>query len=124
MKSSDVLRLERYLTFHLAEILEKLKSESEGDSNGDLTQGAKWASTPKTLRKYLVRSRVEITSALARIQEGTYGNCVVCGNEIDLRRLEAVPWSRLCIVCHEESERRQGSEGTQGTSHFETSSSS
>lgn len=107
VKSSEVLRLERYLTFHLAEILEELKSTDGCDSDPDSLWSAKWGSSAIVLREFLLRSRDEITSALARMREGTYGSCVKCGNEIDLQRLEVVPWSKLCIVCHEESERKQ-----------------
>ena len=39
----------------------------------------------------------EIEGALQRIDDGTYGTCVVCGREIDAERLEAVPYATLCI---------------------------
>jgi len=39
----------------------------------------------------------EVDDALARIEAGTYGNCTACGKEIPPERLEAVPWTRLCI---------------------------
>jgi RNA polymerase-binding protein DksA len=39
----------------------------------------------------------EVEEALARIEGGTYGTCNVCGKEIPLERLEAVPWTTLCI---------------------------
>jgi RNA polymerase-binding transcription factor DksA len=106
VKSSEVLRLERYLTFHLAEILEELKSTNERDSDPDSRWRAKWGSSAIVLKECLLRSHDEITLALARMQEGTYGNCVGCGNEIDQRRLEVVPWSKLCIVCHEAGRRQ------------------
>ena len=38
-----------------------------------------------------------IDDALARIDAGTYGTCRVCGREIGEERLEARPWSDLCI---------------------------
>jgi DnaK suppressor protein len=38
-----------------------------------------------------------IDDALARIEAGTYGTCRVCGREIGEERLEARPWSDLCI---------------------------
>ena len=107
VKSSEVLRLERYLTFHLAEVLEVLKNAEECDSDPDSMWTAKWGSSAIILKEVLLQSHDEIASALARMREGTYGNCVGCGNEIDLRRLEVVPWSKLCIECHEESERKQ-----------------
>lgn len=39
----------------------------------------------------------EIEAALARIEDGTYGNCAVCGRPIGAERLEAVPYATLCI---------------------------
>ncbi|MGH3134296.1 MAG: TraR/DksA family transcriptional regulator [Gaiellaceae bacterium] len=39
----------------------------------------------------------EIERALRRIEEGTYGTCLVCGRPIDVERLEAVPYATLCI---------------------------
>jgi RNA polymerase-binding protein DksA len=39
----------------------------------------------------------EVEEALARIEAGTYGTCAVCGKKIPLERLEAVPWTTLCI---------------------------
>ncbi|MBA2297832.1 MAG: TraR/DksA C4-type zinc finger protein [Actinobacteria bacterium] len=39
----------------------------------------------------------EVDDALARIEEGSYGTCTACGKEIPAERLEAVPWTKLCI---------------------------
>ena|SRR5579872_2632139 len=39
--------------------------------------------------------------ALGRIEEGTFGECMNCGQEINLRRMEAVPWARCCVNCQE-----------------------
>lgn len=111
MRSLDVLRLEGYLRFHLAEILEELVTNDEEDSNADLTWSTKWGSSARALKGCLIRSREEICLALARIREGTYGSCVGCGNEIDLRRLEVVPWAKVCVVCQEDyDQERQGGE--------------
>jgi DnaK suppressor protein len=46
-----------------------------------------------------------VESALQRIREGTFGECVSCGNEINAKRLEAVPWTRYCIECQEKLEK-------------------
>jgi DnaK suppressor protein len=48
-----------------------------------------------------------VETALARIREGAFGECVSCGNEINAKRLEAVPWTRYCIACQEKLERGQ-----------------
>jgi RNA polymerase-binding transcription factor len=46
----------------------------------------------------------EIDVALKRIEEGTYGMCVNCSDEIPLARLEAYPWASLCIDCKRRAE--------------------
>jgi DnaK suppressor protein len=46
-----------------------------------------------------------VDEALNRIREGSYGECVNCGNELNAKRLEAVPWTRYCINCQEKVEQ-------------------
>jgi DnaK suppressor protein len=46
-----------------------------------------------------------VDGALARIHEGSFGECVSCGKEINAKRLEAVPWTRHCIACQEKAEK-------------------
>jgi DnaK suppressor protein len=46
----------------------------------------------------------EVEAALARIDEGRYGTCEMCGREIPEGRLEAIPWATLCI----DDARKQG----------------
>jgi RNA polymerase-binding transcription factor len=41
----------------------------------------------------------QIKDALKRIDEGTYGVCVECGEDIDPRRLKALPNATRCISC-------------------------
>jgi len=47
----------------------------------------------------------EIDDALKRITEGTYGICENRGEQISPERLEAIPWTRLCIDCKRLEER-------------------
>ncbi len=46
----------------------------------------------------------EVVDALNRIEEGGYGECINCGNAVERKRLEAVPWSPLCLDCQEQAE--------------------
>ena len=46
----------------------------------------------------------KIGKALSRLEEGTYGNCYVCGNEISEQRLRALPFAVCCKVCEEARE--------------------
>ena len=45
-----------------------------------------------------------VDAALSRIREGTFGECISCGEEINAKRLDAVPWTRHCIACQEKLE--------------------
>ena len=47
----------------------------------------------------------KIEGALAKIDEGIYGQCQNCGEEIGLKRLEARPVAELCIDCKGEQEK-------------------
>src|SRR5687767_15818121 len=42
-----------------------------------------------------------IEEALFRMEKGTYGVCRDCGEEIAPARLNAIPWTRVCITCKE-----------------------
>src|SRR5271169_199733 len=46
-----------------------------------------------------------VENALSRIREGSFGECISCGKEINAKRLEAVPWTRHCIECQEKLEQ-------------------
>lgn len=47
-----------------------------------------------------------INSAMGRILMGEYGICESCGDDIGWKRLEAVPWTKLCIDCAREEEKK------------------
>ena len=38
-----------------------------------------------------------VENALSRIENGTYGECEVCGEDIEPKRLEAIPYATLCM---------------------------
>ena len=44
---------------------------------------------------------IAIEEALQRVESGSYGVCRDCGDEISRARLEAIPWTRVCISCKE-----------------------
>lgn len=45
-----------------------------------------------------------IEEALTRIDKGTYGLCRDCGEPISAPRLQAIPWTRVCIHCKEKQQ--------------------
>jgi RNA polymerase-binding transcription factor len=46
-----------------------------------------------------------VRSAIARIDDGSYGLCLQCEEEIAPKRLKAIPWAELCIECQETADR-------------------
>lgn len=55
-----------------------------------------------------------IDEALSRIDSGEYGECEECEGEIAPGRLAAMPFSRLCVTCQEESEQAQRTMSSSG----------
>jgi len=58
--------------------------------------------------KFLLK---KIDDALTRIENGTYGVCEICEEEISVKRLEARPVTTMCIRCKEEQEKQEKSYG-------------
>lgn len=48
-----------------------------------------------------------VEEALERMKESNFGLCVNCQDEVQQKRLEAVPWARHCIACQEKQEQGQ-----------------
>ena len=48
----------------------------------------------------------DIADALQRIEEGSFGVCGDCGQQIPKRRLDYIPYARLCVKCKSEEEKR------------------
>jgi DnaK suppressor protein len=46
-----------------------------------------------------------VDEALQRIEDDEYGVCQNCSNQIQPKRLEAIPWARYCLNCQELVER-------------------
>ncbi len=48
-----------------------------------------------------------VRSALRRIDDGSFGICLHCEEEISPKRIAAVPWAPFCIQCQEQADRNQ-----------------
>lgn len=87
-------------------------AEAEGRASDDDTQDiADKAANSYTKEFLFSQSNNErfiltlVDEALGRIKNGGFGNCVHCQEELQLKRLEAVPWTRHCIGCQEKQEQ-------------------
>jgi len=49
----------------------------------------------------------EVRGALRRIDTDAFGICASCHEDINQKRLAAIPWASLCIVCQEAADREQ-----------------
>jgi DnaK suppressor protein len=115
---------ERYLTLksmlenRRREIQEKLRSlretmpveatqaaDAEEQSVNDFVRDIDWA-----LTQMKAESLAQIDQAIQRLDEGTYGTCEDCGQEIAEARLQALPFALLCIRCQEAVEERGAEE--------------
>jgi len=45
--------------------------------------------------------------ALERIEDGSYGTCLRCENDISSKRLQAVPWASYCLRCQDLADRER-----------------
>ena len=56
--------------------------------------------------KFNVQTQLnDVNAALKRIEDGSYGRCVVCGQPIPEKRLEAIPWAARCVKDEEAAEQ-------------------
>ncbi len=108
-KQSEAIkaRLEKALRETLAE-LERLEEKLEVEVEYGLGEGDPniyEREMNMALRRRSRRKVKSLNEALKRFEEGTYGNCEICGGDIGAQRLEALPEARLCINCAEKANR-------------------
>jgi RNA polymerase-binding protein DksA len=82
----------------------------QSTSSAEMEEGARMQSDQDALQRLGDAERRElqrIDSALARMDAGTYGACADCGEEIETRRLRALPHAVRCQGCEESREQVQ-----------------
>lgn len=119
MQTMDKKRLDYYkkkLAARREELLRTIaRTQQEGreadeDPTVDLADKAANSYTKEFLfgQTHNERSLLQLVDdALARIRENSFGDCVSCHQELQQKRLEAVPWTRYCISCQEKKENGQ-----------------
>jgi DnaK suppressor protein len=106
---TQLQRMKAVLTEELASVDAQLADYEDAPGQGidvsseegfaDSAQATAERSSLISLIEQLQASRHEIANALGRVEQGTYGKCERCGNEIPYERLEALPSARLCVAC-------------------------
>lgn len=85
---------------------EGLEAEAEMEFGDQIQRAADRAIVIQALDRSSSLLR-EVRAALDRIGEGSYGQCLQCGNPISPNRLAALPWAALCFQCQEEADRER-----------------
>jgi DnaK suppressor protein len=99
------------------------QSEEKESSPGDEMDVARASAAVDTHANLIDRaeSRLRlIDEALARVENGTYGICADCGDEIGLERLKVLPFAVRCVDCESRRSRGEGagSRVVEGLSHW------
>ncbi len=84
--------------------------EADGEATQDIADKASNSYTKEFLFSLSNTEREllhEVDDAIARIEARRYGTCAVCEEDMNTKRLEAVPWARLCLACQEKQESGQ-----------------
>lgn len=97
-------QMERLMADHVEETrpVELDQSRVGRLSRMDALQGQEMAKE-KERRRQIELQRIE--AALRRLEEGEYGYCLTCGDEITTKRLEIDPTASICIDCARQGER-------------------
>jgi len=113
MNARDLRRLRSVLTSRREQLQHTLSGIQQELRGGRATHADAADQAVASYDKNAFHQQAEQTSrhlrllddALNRIEVGGYGECVMCGNEIAITRLEAVPWTRYCVTCQEMQEQ-------------------
>jgi DnaK suppressor protein len=116
VKKQELKRFKQLLTEKRDEIVKKAKQTLEEDMTldaNDLPDEMDLASS-EYLQSFTFRLRGrekvfldKIEKALRKIEDGSFGVCEECSEEISVKRLEARPETTLCIRCKEDQERME-----------------
>jgi len=102
----DLEQLKQELEEQQAVLSSRVRAKSDARSSkvmnpdrADLAQDYFLQERNTALHDRLEDTLEHVEAALQRIQDGSYGKCVRCGEAISTARLEALPYAELCITC-------------------------
>ncbi len=123
-RQDALLRLHKILLGRRNELRKRLGVELEdlahvkhSSASGDPADAAFDASGEElasTLAELESKELAQVERALRRLKGGSYGKCEVCSIKIPIARLNALPFSTLCVKCQREMELEGGGYGSRG----------
>src|SRR5215471_8635374 len=117
-RQDALLRLHKNLLARRSELrkrlgleLEELAHVKHSSASGDAADAAFDSSGEEiasTLAELEAKELAQVERALRRLKSGTYGKCELCTCRIPVARLNALPYSTVCIKCQREVESEGG----------------
>ena len=113
MRKTQMRKFERVLEAKQADLVRVLRNrdaitiEKSADALDEVQHAAERELAIRNLDRESNLLRL-VRLALRRISDGSYGICMHCDEDINPRRLAAVPWAPYCIQCQEAADRNQG----------------
>lgn len=102
---SDTAQIKRELEYRLATLstrVEELEGELRSPHSSNSQERAvemEGSEVQERLKASALSEIAQIQAALRRIEAGSYGECVTCGEAIGEKRLKALPYATNCINC-------------------------
>ncbi len=118
MTKTEVAKFKQILDARLAELARLLRNreaiaiEKSADALDEVQHAAERELAIRNLDRESGLLR-QVKGALIRIDDGSYGVCMHCEEDINPKRLNAVPWAQYCISCQELADRRSASEDSE-----------
>ncbi len=113
----ELIRKELQESMQYIENINKEQSVGARESSGDLSSYAYHQADQGSDTNYMEhtvmmmeseREKIRLLNdAMRRIQDGTFGNCEMCGELIPDTRLQIIPYATLCIECKEKMETKK-----------------
>ncbi len=115
MTKTEIKKFKKILESKQAELVRVLRNrdaiaiEKSADALDEVQHAAERELAIRNLDRESNLLRL-VKLALRRIGDGSYGTCMHCDEDINPRRLAAVPWAPYCISCQEAADQNQGDE--------------
>ena len=120
MKKRDMQRFKKILLEQRNELLQNARRTLSGDIHLDPDDFPDEIDTASSEMNLAFQGRLrerergllsKINQALDKIEQGIYGECESCGEQISVKRIQARPVAELCIDCKAEQEQMERRDG-------------
>jgi len=116
LKKNDIAHFKKKLEVLRAEITKTVRAAKEAVTQPDEAKGYSQHSADEGTDDFVKNISLEVTNkefglirqidrALEKMEEGTYGICDISGEEIPLKRLEAIPYATMTVKAQEKYEK-------------------